>query len=161
LEKRKLSLSKTLHSNCGCGYSFSVCSAPDWNAGGILGGDLDTCRDAINPSGTVTLSVERIVATALGASLAAVESTYFGSNLVVFALAIFLLGILSFVLRLEKTGCRYASVTLTIIVLISRTGAPWMIATHRFLEVSIGIIVALVVVAIWQEQQRPANDPQC
>jgi uncharacterized membrane protein YccC len=103
---------------------------------------------------TVTLSVERIVATALGASLGAIESTYFGPNLVVFALAIFLLGVFSFVLRLEKTGYRYASVTLTIIVLIPRTGAPWLIATHRFIEVSIGIVVALAVVAIWQERQR-------
>jgi uncharacterized membrane protein YccC len=106
---------------------------------------------------TVTLSIERIVATALGASLAAVESTYFGSNLVVFALAIFLLGVLSFVLRLEKTGYRYASVTLTIIVLIPRIGAPWVIAAHRFIEVSIGIVVALVVVAIWEERQRLPN----
>jgi uncharacterized membrane protein YccC len=103
---------------------------------------------------TFTLSIERIVATALGASLGAIESIYFGSNLVAFALAIFLLGILSFVLRLEKTGYRYASVTLTIIVLIPRTGAPWSIAAHRFIEVSIGILVALVVVAIWEERQR-------
>jgi len=103
---------------------------------------------------TLRLSIERIVASALGASLGAVESTYFGSNLIVFALAIFFLGILSFVLRLEKTGYRYASVTLTIIVLIPRVGAPWGIAMHRFLEVSIGIIVALAVVAIWQERQR-------
>src|SRR5215472_3479307 len=103
---------------------------------------------------TLTLSIERIVASALGASLGAVESTYFGSNLIVFALAILFLGILSFVLRLEKTGYRYASVTLTIIVLIPRVGAPWGIAMHRFLEVSIGIIVALAVVAIWQERQR-------
>jgi uncharacterized membrane protein YccC len=57
----------------------------------------------------------------VGASLGAVESTYFGSNLIVFALAIFLLGLLSFGFRLEKTGYRYASVTLTIIVLIPRT----------------------------------------
>jgi uncharacterized membrane protein YgaE (UPF0421/DUF939 family) len=55
---------------------------------------------------TLTLSIERIMASALGASLGAVESTYFGSNLIVFALAIFFLGILSFVLRLEKTGYR-------------------------------------------------------
>jgi uncharacterized membrane protein YccC len=103
---------------------------------------------------TFTLSIERIVATALGASLGAVESTYFGSNLIVFALAIFFLGILSFVLRLEKTGYRYASVTLTIIVLIPRTGPPWSIAAHRFIEVSIGIVIALVVVAIWEERQR-------
>src|SRR6516225_8985773 len=104
---------------------------------------------------TLTTSVERIVASALGASLGAIESTYFGSNLIVFAIAIFLLGILSFVLRLEKTGYRYASVTLTIIVLIPRVGAPWSIAAHRFVEVSIGIVVALVVVAIWEERQRP------
>jgi len=32
---------------------------------------------------TLTTSVERIVASALGASLGAVESTYFGSNLIV------------------------------------------------------------------------------
>jgi uncharacterized membrane protein YccC len=106
---------------------------------------------------TVTLSVERIGATGLGASLGAVESTYFGSNLVVFALAILFLGILSFVLRLEKTGYRYASVTLTIIVLIPRTGAPWVSAAHRFVEVSIGIVVALAVVAIWEERQCLAD----
>ena len=103
---------------------------------------------------TLTLSIERIVASALGASLGAMESTYFGSNLIVFALAIFFLGILSFVLRLEKTGYRYASVTLTIIVLIPRTGTPWIIAAHRFFEVSIGIAVALAVVVIWEERQR-------
>ena len=103
---------------------------------------------------TLTLSMERIVASALGASLGAIESTYFGSNLFVFALAIFFLGILSSVLRLEKTGYRYASVTLTIIVLIPRTGASWIIAAHRFIEVSIGILVALAVVAIWEERPR-------
>lgn len=106
---------------------------------------------------TLTLSIERIVASGLGASLGAMESTYFGSNLVVFALAICFLGILSFVLRLEKTGYRYASVTLTIIVLVPRTGTPWVIAAHRFLEVSIGIVVALAVVAIWEERQRLSN----
>jgi len=107
---------------------------------------------------TLTLSIERIVASALGASVGAVESAYFGSNLIVFALAIFFLGILSFVLRLEKTGYRYASVTLTIIVLIPRIGySQWIVAAHRFLEVSIGIVIALAIVAIWQERQRLAD----
>src|SRR5262245_15811918 len=106
---------------------------------------------------TLTLSIERIVASALGASLGAIESSYFASNLLVFALSIFLLGILSFALHLEKTGYRYASVTLTIIVLIPRTGAPWIIAAPRFIEVSIGILVALAVVAIWEERPRPID----
>ena len=69
---------------------------------------------------TLTLSVERIVATAVGASVGALESNYFGANLAAFMLAIFFIGLLSFGFRLERTAYRYASVTLTIIVLIPR-----------------------------------------
>src|SRR5207249_10790412 len=101
---------------------------------------------------TLTLSVERIVATAVGASVGALESNYFGANLAAFMLAIFFIGLLSFGFRLEKTAYRYASVTLTIIVLIPRTNPAWIVALHRFIEVSVGIVVALLVVAIWPER---------
>jgi len=107
---------------------------------------------------TLTLSVERIVATAVGASVGALEANYFSANLVAFAVAIFLLGLLSIAFRLEKTAYRYASITLTIIVLIPRLAAPWTIALHRFLEVSVGIIVALAVVALWPEHRRLSPD---
>lgn len=107
---------------------------------------------------TLTLSIERIVATAVGASVEALEANYFSANLVAFAVAIFLLGLLSIAFRLEKTAYRYASITLTIIVLIPRLAAPWTIALHRFLEVSVGIIVALAVVALWPEQRRLSPD---
>jgi len=105
---------------------------------------------------TLTLSIGRIVATAVGASVGALEANYFGANLVAFTVAIFLVGLLPIAFRLEKTAYRYASITLTIIVLIPRSGAPWIIALHRFLEVSVGIIVALAVVALWPEHQRPS-----
>jgi uncharacterized membrane protein YccC len=105
---------------------------------------------------TLTLSIERIVATAVGASVGALEANYFGGNLVAFALAIVLIGLLSIAFRLEKTAYRYASITLAIIVLIPRTAAPWTIALHRFIEVSAGIIVALAVVAVWPEHQPSA-----
>jgi uncharacterized membrane protein YgaE (UPF0421/DUF939 family) len=101
---------------------------------------------------TLTLSIERVVATALGASVGAVEANYFGPNLFAFMLAIFFIGLLSLGFRLEKTAYRYASITLTIIVLIPRTNAAWIVALHRFIEVSVGIIVALLVVAIWPER---------
>jgi len=101
---------------------------------------------------TLTLSIERIVATALGASVGAIEVNYFGANLTVFLLAVFFIGLLSFGFGLEKTAYRYASVTLTIIVLIPRTNPAWIVALHRFIEVSLGIIVALLVVAIWPER---------
>jgi uncharacterized membrane protein YccC len=103
---------------------------------------------------TLEISVERIVATAVGASSGALEANYFRTSLVAFAIAIFLLGLLSIAFRLEKTAYRYASITLAIIVLIPRSAAPWAIALHRFIEVSVGIIVALGLVALWPEQQR-------
>jgi len=102
---------------------------------------------------TLTLSIERIVATAVGASVGAVESNYFGANLIAFAVAIFLLGILSFAFRLEKTAYRYASITLAIIFLIPRVNAAWNVAAHRFIEVSVGILVALAFVAVWREER--------
>ena len=103
---------------------------------------------------TVPLAIERIVASALGASIGAIESTYFGPNLFVFALAMLLLGLISFVLRLEKVGYSYACITLLIIVMIPRAETPWIGAAHRFAEVSLGILVALAVVAVWQEEHR-------
>jgi uncharacterized membrane protein YccC len=105
---------------------------------------------------TLTLSLQRIVATAVGASVGALEANYFGPNLIAFALAIFLIGALSIAFRLEKTAYRYASITLAIIVLIPRSAPPWTIALHRFIEVSVGIIVALAVVALWPEHQPSA-----
>ena len=53
---------------------------------------------------TLTLSIERIAATAVGASVGALEANYFRSNLVTYAVAIFLVGLLSFAFRLEKTA---------------------------------------------------------
>ena len=105
-------------------------------------------------SSTVPLAIQRIVASAVGASLGIVESTYFGANLVAFAFTIFVLGLVSLVFRLEKVGYSYAGMTLAIIVLISRHEAPWLVAVHRFAEVSLGILVALAVVVGWREEQR-------
>jgi len=101
---------------------------------------------------TLTLSIERIVATAVGASVGALEANYFGANLVAFMVAIILIGLLSYGFRLEKTAYRYASVTLAIIVLIPRSNPAWIVALHRFIEASVGIIVALAVVAFWPER---------
>jgi uncharacterized membrane protein YgaE (UPF0421/DUF939 family) len=105
---------------------------------------------------TLTLSIERIVATAVGASVGALEANYFGANLVAFMVAIILIGLLSYGFRLERTAYRYASVTLAIIVLIPRTNPAWIVALHRFIEVSVGIIVALIVVAVWPERSAIA-----
>ena len=109
-------------------------------------------------SSTVPLAIQRIVASALGASLGAIESACCGPNLVAFAFTIFVLGLISIAFRLEKVGYSYAGMTLAIIVLIPRPEAPWIAAVHRFAEVSLGILVALAVVGVWREEQRLFGD---
>ena len=105
-------------------------------------------------SSTAPLAVQRIVASALGASLGAIELACFGANLAAFGATIFVLGLVSMAFRLERVGYSYAGITLAIIVLIPRSEAPWIAAAHRFAEVSLGILVALAVVAVWREEQR-------
>jgi len=102
---------------------------------------------------TLLISVERIAATALGALAGALLATWFTGNLAIFAGAVFVLGLLCAAFRMEKTAYRYASVTLAIIVLIPRSNAAWIVALHRFFEVSVGILVALVLAALWPEHQ--------
>ena len=102
---------------------------------------------------TLLISIERIAATALGALAGALLASYFTGNLLGFAAAVFVLGLVCAAFRMEKSAYRYASVTLAIIVLIQRSNAAWIVALHRFLEVSVGILVALALAAIWPEHQ--------
>lgn len=102
---------------------------------------------------TLLLSVERIAATALGAVIGALLASYFNANILLFAVTVFVLGLLCAAFRMEKTAYRYASVTLAIIVLIPRSNPAWVVAVHRFVEVSVGILVALAITAVWPERQ--------
>jgi uncharacterized membrane protein YccC len=110
---------------------------------------------------TLTLSIERVVATALGASVGAVEANYFGANLAAFMLAIFFIGLLSFGFRLEKDRLSICQCHPDDHCFDSRTNPAWIVALHRFIEVSVGIIVALIVVALWPERSAiPAKNAQ-
>jgi uncharacterized membrane protein YccC len=102
---------------------------------------------------TLLISIERIAATALGALAGALLASYFTGNLLLFTAAVFVLGLVCAAFRMEKTAYRYASVTLAIIVLIPRSNAAWIVALHRFFEVSVGILVALALAAVWPEHQ--------
>src|ERR1700680_3579793 len=88
----------------------------------------------------LAVSEQRLAGTALGAALAALLATYVGSNIIVFGLGVFALGLICAALRLGG-GFRLASVTLAIVLLIGRTKPAWIVATHRFIEVSVGIAV--------------------
>jgi uncharacterized membrane protein YgaE (UPF0421/DUF939 family) len=96
----------------------------------------------------LNLAWQRFVGTALGAAVGAVIATYFSMNWIVYGAGIFVCGLLSALLRIG-TAYRFAAITLTIVLLIAHTSAPWIVALHRFIEVSLGIAVALVVTLVW------------
>ena len=93
-----------------------------------------------------------IAATALGALAGAFVASYFQGNLLVFSAAVFVLGLLCGAFRMQRSAYRNAGVTFAIIVLIPRANAARIIALNRFFEVSVGILVALSVVAVWPER---------
>ena len=100
-----------------------------------------------------TVSEQRLAGTAVGAVMAGLLTTYFGSNLMAFALGVFALGLICAALCLED-AYRLASVTLAIVMLIARPEKAWIVAAHRFVEVAVGIAVGLALTAVW-----PGADP--
>ena len=100
----------------------------------------------INP---LTLAWQRFAGTALGAALGALIATFFHPTWTVYAIGIFVCGIVCGLLRVGA-AYRFAAITLTIVLLIAHQRPPWIVAAHRFVEVSLGIAVALVVTAIWR-----------
>ena len=101
------------------------------------------------------LAWQRFVGTALGALLGAALATFFPPNAVVYAAGILLCGVLAWLLRVGG-AYRFAGITLSIVLLIPHTSAPWIVGWHRFLEVSLGIAVALVVTTVWTLKKKTA-----
>jgi uncharacterized membrane protein YgaE (UPF0421/DUF939 family) len=106
------------------------------------------------------ISVQRFIGTGIGAAVGAVTATCFGGSLWAFGMAVFLIGILGAVLRVERSAYRYASITLTVVMLVTRSTSVWIVAFHRFIEVSLGIAVGLMISAFWPERQRRNLDHQ-
>ncbi len=100
-----------------------------------------------------TLAWQRFIGTALGAVLGSALATFFPANAVVYGVGILLCGALSFLLRVGG-AYRFAAITLSIILLIPRGRAPWIVGWHRFLEVSLGVGVALAVATVWPLNQK-------
>jgi uncharacterized membrane protein YgaE (UPF0421/DUF939 family) len=97
----------------------------------------------------LTVAWQRFAGTALGAALGAVIASYVGFGWMVYGVGIIVCGIICAMLRMN-TAYRFAAITLTIVVLIAHERSPWVVAAHRFVEVSLGIAVALVVTTVWR-----------
>ena len=101
----------------------------------------------------LTLAWQRFAGTALGAALGALIAAYLHPNWIVYGAGIYVCGIPCALLRMDS-AYRFAAITLTIVLLVAHIRPPWIVAAHRFVEVSLGIAVALVVTVVWP---APAN----
>jgi len=103
------------------------------------------------------VSGQRFAGTALGAAAGALIAMYLPARAVVFGGGIFALGLVCAALNLDRAAYRFAGITLAIILLATRNSSAWVAAIHRFIEVSIGIAVGLVITAVWPE--RHSEEP--
>ena len=112
---------------------------------------------------TLGVSVRQLVGTALGVAVGTLLAGYFGSNLLAFGGGIFLLGVLCpLVARthqrlpeyFDRTAYRYGGVALTIVMVVGRYDSAGVVALHRFIEVSIGIAVGLLMTLMWREREQ-------
>ncbi|MGH9377847.1 MAG: FUSC family protein [Terriglobia bacterium] len=103
------------------------------------------------------ISAQRFAGTALGAVMGAFLATLFGPGMVAFGVGVLLAGMICVLLRLERSAYRFTGITIAIVVLVARASPPWIIAVHRFVEVSIGIAVGLGITALWPERPQVAG----
>jgi uncharacterized membrane protein YccC len=99
-----------------------------------------------------TVSWKRMVGTAIGAIVGGTLATFFPSSDYLFAVALLVTGLLCVSAGLDRVAYRFTGITLAIITLVARSRPGWIIASHRFAEVSIGIAIGLLVTAVWPEK---------
>lgn len=114
---------------------------------------ISTIVIILSPMDRLALAWQRFVGTAVGVTLGAVVATFLPNNWMIYGTGIFICGVLSALLRLGS-AYRFAAIAYTIVLLITHGQPPWIVAVHRFVEVSLGIAVALVVGSLWK---LPAN----
>jgi uncharacterized membrane protein YgaE (UPF0421/DUF939 family) len=106
-----------------------------------------------NLGASLASSWQLLAGTALGAFTGGLLAAHFGPSVIGFGLVVFGIGLLSAALRLEPSANRFAVITLAIVLFAGPATDAWVRALHRFAEFSTGIIVGLLISALWPEQQ--------
>lgn len=101
------------------------------------------------------VSRQRLAGTAVGAAMGGLLATYFGSSVVAFGLGVVVCGVICALLRIERNAFRYSGISLAIVMLVVRPRPAWEVSIHRFIEISVGIVVGLVLTAAWPEAAQP------
>jgi uncharacterized membrane protein YgaE (UPF0421/DUF939 family) len=103
---------------------------------------------------TIKASLGRLMATAIGAAIGAAFFAAFGKSYLCVSIAIALAAVLC-ASRHLRDSYRLAGSTVMIVMFSAQFNTPWMTAMERFIEVSLGILVALVVSKfLWPSRAR-------
>jgi len=105
------------------------------------------------------VSKRRLIGTAIGAAAGGLFASWMAPGVVAFGAAIFALGLACALLRVHHTAYRFAAIAFAIVSLVAAPNGPAVVALHRFVEVSIGLGVALALTAIWPSRELP-RDPR-
>lgn len=103
---------------------------------------------------TMYSSFDRLVGTSIGAVLGWSCARYWNGHIAIYGIAIFFSTFICWALRLGTSG-RVCGITVSIITLVVHGGGQVsFIALHRFMDVSLGIFVALFFSIASSEAQR-------
>ena len=103
------------------------------------------------------ISLQRLIGTVIGGATGAVWITWFPQSLPVLALGMLVMGAICSLLRQSQSAYRFAGITLVITAMPSYANPSWIIALHRFLEVCLGIVVGMAVLALWRSRPNTAH----
>jgi uncharacterized membrane protein YccC len=106
---------------------------------------------------SLAISSRRFAGTVLGAVAGALIAAHVPPHASVFGAVVFGLGLLCGALHLDNSAYRFAGITLAIVMLVERARPAWMVAIHRFIEVSVGIAVGVAFAAVWPERNAGAR----
>ena len=108
-----------------------------------------------------TVSWKRLVGTAIGATVGGALATSDHPSTGLFAAALFATGLFCTAVGLDRVAYRFTGITLAIVMLVARSRPAWITAAHRFAEVAIGVMVTLILTAVWPERTSvPIAAPQ-
>ena len=96
----------------------------------------------------------RLIGTLLGVGLAAVQVSFVQQSLLTYGLCIGLLGWLCYAARLHPSSLRFGAIAFTVVVTEADQAAIWLTAATRFIDVALGILVALLVIQYWPGRSK-------
>jgi uncharacterized membrane protein YgaE (UPF0421/DUF939 family) len=111
---------------------------------------------------TLKASTNRLVGTAIGVTIGAGFAALFGYKIWAFGVAITITLLVCGFLGLADAA-RLAGVGVAIVMIVGHSGRPWLVAIHRFLEVSFGIVIAVLFSAVdWplRKSVRPSANSE-